>query len=306
MHANRMSGGKEKMNFLRCERVRLRPWVLGGLSLMALLGVTPLLQAQSTKAASRKRPAEQKNAVGDRLLSLDLNTKDPRPLPADTVVRNMMETSARRSAELRGYRTTRTYHLEYRGFLGSRDAGMKVVSTYTAPDKLDFSIVSENGSKLLLNRVLLKLLDSERDAFRNPSQIELSPANYRFESKGIDHVTDADPCYLLDVQPRKENKFLYHGKVWIDARDFALARLEGQPAKSPSFWIKDTQIDSTWEKVGGFWLIQHTRSVSHVRLGGMATLTIDYTDYQISGGGRTQGHGQHPQLPDPSSITPQR
>jgi len=289
------------MNFLHCE---LRPCLLAALSVTALLAFSPAPQAQSAKA--RKRPAEQKDAVKDRLLSLDVNSKGPPALAADAVVQKMMETSARRSAELRGYRTTRTYHLQYRGFLGTRDAGMKVISTYTAPDHLDFSIVSENGSKLLLNRVLLKLLDSERDAFRNPSQIELSPANYRFASQGIDHVTDTDPCYLLDVQPLKENKFLYHGKVWIDAHDFALARLEGQPAKSPSFWIKDTQIDSTWGKVDGFWLIQHTRSTSHVRLGGMATLTIDYTDYQISGGGHTQGHGQHPQLPDPSSVTPQR
>lgn len=294
------------MNFLRYERMRMRPWVLVALSLTAAFALTRSPQAQSTKAASRKRPAEQKSAVGDRLLSLDLNPKNPRPLPADTVVQNMMETSARRSAELRGYRTTRTYHLQYHGFLGSRDAGMKVISTYTAPDKLGFSVISQNGSKLLLNRVLLKLLDSERDAVRNPSQIELSPANYRFASQGIDHVTDADPCYLLDVQPRKENKFLYHGKVWIDAHDFALARLEGHPAKSPSFWIKDTQIDSTWTKVDGFWLIQHTRSVSRVRLGGMATLTIDYSDYQITGTGHAQGHSQHPQLPDPSSVTPQR
>ena len=293
------------MNFLRYERMKIRPWLLVALSLTATLALTRA-QAQSAKASSRKRPAEQKDAVRDRLLSLDLNAKDPRPLPADTVVKNMMETSARRSAELRGYRTTRTYHLQYRGFLGTRDAAMKVVSTYTAPDKLDFSVISENGSKLLLNRVLLKLLDSERDAFRNPSQIELSPANYRFASQGIDDVTDADPCYVLGVQPRKENKFLYHGKVWIDAHDFALARLEGQPEKSPSFWLRDTQIDSTWTKVDGFWLIQHTRSVSHIRLGGMATLTVDYTDYQITGVGRAQGHAQRPQLPDPSSVTPQR
>jgi hypothetical protein len=295
------------MNFPRCEPTIANSLLLAA-PLMLLLAATAFRAQQppSLKANARKVP-ERKDEVHDRLLSLDLRSKGPPALPADVVVEKMMETSARRSAELRGFHTIRSYHLQYRGFLGTREASMRVVSSYTAPDKLDFSIVSENGSKLLLNRVLLKLLDSEREAFRDQSQIELSPANYKFDSQGIDRSSDGDdPSYVLSVTPRKENRFLYRGKVWIDAYDFALSRMEGQPAKSPSFWIKDTQIDSTWTKLGKFWLIQHSRSVSHIRMGGMATLSIDYSDYQISDGASSTGRGQHPQLPDPSSVTPQR
>jgi hypothetical protein len=182
---------------------------------------------------------------------------------------------------------------------------MKVISKYTAPDKLEFSVVSESGSRLLLNRVLLKLLDNERQAMHDQSKVELSPANYTFDSEGT--ATDFDdPCYVLAVKPRQENQFLYRGKVWIEAHDFALAHMEGQPAKSPSFWIKDTQIDSTWSDVQGFWLIQHSRSMSHIRMGGAATLTIDYSDYQVSRVGGMHGTSQNPQLPNPSSVTPQR
>lgn len=292
------------MNFLRSEQQRIR----SGLPLALLLLAVASSGQQSdivSAGASRRSASDRKDQVREGLLRLDLHPKILAALPADTVVQKMMATSAWRSSELRGFRVTRTYHLQYHGFLGTRDAGMQVVSTYTAPDKLDFSIVSENGSKLLLNRVLLKLLDSEREAFRNQSQIQLSPANYEFESDGIDRVSDIDPCYVLGVQPRKENKFLYRGKVWIDAYDFALARMEGQPAKSPSFWIRDTHIDSNWAKVGEFWLIQHTRSVSHIRMSGLATLTVDYRDYQITTTGHGQGRGQSPQLPDPSSVTPQ-
>lgn len=283
------------MNFLRCEQRQVKTRVLYLLLVLAL---------NSQFEAQRRRSPEHKDQLRDRLLSLDSGSKPP-TLAADIVVDKLMATSARRSAELRGFRAIRTYALQYHGFLGTREAGMKVIATYTAPDKFDFSVISQNGSKLLLNRVLLKLLDSEREAFRNRSQIELSPANYNFESLGFEQA-DGDPSYVLSVQPRKENKFLYRGKVWIDANDFALSRMEGQPAKSPSFWIRDTQIDSNWKKVGDFWLIQHSRSVSHIRLGGTATLTIDYTDYQITGVGHAQGHGQTPELPDPSSVTPQR
>ena len=294
------------MNFLRCEPPIARARQLPAFLVLLLAAIPFAAQQQSIKASARRGSDHGDEARG-RLLSLDLRPKGTPALSAEVVVQNMMETSARRSAELRGFRTTRYYHLQYHGFLGTREASMRVVSTYTAPDKLDFSIVSENGSKLLLNRVLLKLLDSEREAFRDQSKIELSLANYKFDSQGIDRSSEGDdPSYVLGVIPREENRFLYRGKVWIDAYDFALSRMEGQPAKSPSFWIKDTQIDSSWAKVDKFWLIQHSRSVSHIRMGGMATLTIDYNDYQITDGPHSQGRGQHPQLPDPSSLTPQR
>lgn len=287
------------MSFLLCDlRTACRRSVL---LLSCAFMAAPLFGQQP---AAKRKQAEQKDTVRDRLLSVDLQAKNPPDLSADIVIQKMMDTSARRSVELRSVRATRNYHLQYHGFLGTREAGMKVLSTYTAPDKLEFSVVSQTGSRLLLNRVLLKLLDSERDAFKNEKQIELSPENYKFDSQGFDSSGN-DPSYILSVAPRKETKFLYHGKVWIDAHDFALAHMEGQPAKSPSFWIKDTQIDSTWSDVRGFWLIQHSRSFSHIRMGGTATLTIDYSDYQVTRSGGTHVRGQNPQLPDPSSLTPQ-
>jgi hypothetical protein len=292
------------MSFLHCER---REFAIVPLMLLVGLASSPAQPSQSTPYGvhgGSSLPAREQ--AGDSLLSPDLRSRNLQALPAEIVVQRMMMTSARRSSQLHGFRTTRTYHLQYHGLLGSRDADMKVVATYTAPDKLEFSVVSQHGSKLLLNRVLLKLLDGERDAFHDQSQVELSPKNYTFDSQGIERTEQNNPSYVLDVSPRKQNKFLYRGKVWIDANDFALAHMEGQPAKSPSFWIKDTHIDSTWAKVGEFWMVQRTQSVSHIRMGGQATLTIDYSDYQITGAGRPQGRGQTPQLPDPSLVSPQQ
>jgi hypothetical protein len=233
---------------------------------------------------------------------------DPPPLSVTEIVEKIMRANARRSAELRGFQGKRSYHLEYRGFLGGREASMEVLATYTAPDQHNFSVISQSGSKLLLNRVLLKLLDSEREAFKNHKQVELSPDNYKFTLLGMEQTPAGAPCYSLAVKPRKDNKFLYSGKIWIDARDFVVVRMEGEPAKSPSFWIRDTKIDSEWEKVGSFWFITHNHSVSHIRMGGMATLTIDYGDYQVTGvdGRSAKSDAQNPILPDPASVSPQR
>lgn len=237
-----------------------------------------------------------------------LRQNHPPPLSTDAIVARMMAANARRSTELRGFQGKRWYNLQYHGFLGGREASMEVLATYTAPDQRSFSVVSESGSKLLLNRVLLKLLDSEHRAFEKRKQIELSPANYNFELDGMESSPDGHESYVLEVKPWKPSEFLYNGKVWIDASDFVITHMEGEPAKSPSFWIRDTKIDSSWNKVGNFWLIAHNHSVSHIRMGGMATLTIDYGDYQVTSVDRraATNQAQSPELPDPASVTPQR
>ena len=68
----------------------------------------------------------------------------------------------------------------------------------------------------------------------------------------------------------------------MDAADFAVTRIEGEPAKNPSFWTKETKIEQVYTKVGDFWLPQSNRSSTTIRLGGRATFTIDYGNYQIT------------------------
>jgi hypothetical protein len=207
----------------------------------------------------------------------------PAPLPVEVIVEKLQAANARRAAALQGYRGKRTYKLNYQGFPGSRDAQMLVEATYVAPDKKDFKIISESGSKILLNRVVLKLMDSEKEALEEPvrQQTELSSHNYDFSLVDTQHTGDGD-FYVLAVTPREKNKFLYRGKIWVEAHDFAVARIEAEPAKNPSFWISRTEIEHRYAKIGEFWLPAYNQSITQVRLGGKAVLTINYTDYEIN------------------------
>jgi hypothetical protein len=195
----------------------------------------------------------------------------------------MLAANAQRAEALRGYHGRRSYSIDYHGFPGTRVAQMEVEATYVSPDKKDFKIISESGSKLLLGRVVQKLLDSEKEALKGETrlQTELSPRNYEFALTETEHTPEGD-FYVLAVTPRAKSKFLYRGKIWVEARDFAVARIEGEPAKNPSFWISHTQIQHRYTKVGDFWLPAHNQSITQVRLGGRAVLTIDYTDYELT------------------------
>jgi hypothetical protein len=228
------------------------------------------------------------------------------PLSTDVVVQRLMAANAQRSQTLRGYRGKRVYRLEYHGLFGSHEAEIQVEAAYTAPDHKEFKILSESGSKVLINRVLLKLLSSEQEAQQeqNRKELEISPKNYNFAMAGTEHTPSGD-FYVLTVSPKGKSKYLYRGKLWVDARDFAVARMQGEPAKNPSLWVSHTHIEYYWAKIGSFWLPAHNESETQVRMGGKALLTIDYGDYQITGANKANPHGpgENSTLPDPSSVS---
>ncbi len=209
----------------------------------------------------------------------------PDSVPASTlnvtqIVAQMLRHNVTRNEELRQYQSLRHYQVEYRGFNARINAKMDVEVDYTAASGKSFHIVSQSGSRLLCDKVLKRAVESEKEAQQNESATALTPANYRFKLEGQDSV-DGRPAYILDVAPIAPSKFLYKGKVWVDARDFAVTRIEATPAKNPSFWISQTLIHFTTARTGGFWLPQNNRSQTKVRVGGTAVFTIDYGTYQI-------------------------
>jgi hypothetical protein len=200
------------------------------------------------------------------------------------VVAHLMGRNAERARALLSFEATRDYQLHYTGFPSPLAAEMQVKVSYTAPGSKQFTIKSESGSKLLLNRVLHRLLESERESGSdeaNRAAVALTTANYSFSLLGC-APGNGRPLYVMQVAPLRDNKYLYRGRVWIDATDFAVTRIEAQPGKNPSFWTKRTVIAHEYQKVEGFYLPAVNRTVTDVRMGGKAILTIRYQDYKLS------------------------
>lgn len=204
-------------------------------------------------------------------------------LNVEDVVNQLVQRNMERAQALAAYRGTRVYRLEYRGFTGSRSAEMVVDVTYRSPRTKEFSIQSETGSRLAIEKVFHKLLQTEKEALNedNQASVALNRDNYRFALLGHTSMPTG-PCYILSVEPLTKNKLLYRGRIWVDAQDFAVVRIEAAPAKNPSFWTKESRIEQSYAKVGDFWLPTSNRSSSTIRLGGHAELTINYHDYQIT------------------------
>ncbi len=203
------------------------------------------------------------------------------PLPLAQVVDQLMTRNAARTYALERFRGRRHYTIDYTGF-PKMHAEMLVDVVYKAPATKDFTIVSQSGNGMLLKLVLKRLLDTEKEALeeKNRGHVELTTNNYDFTMEGYE--PSADGCsYVLTAIPKVPNKFLFRGRIWVDENDFAVCRIDAEPAMNPSFWIKKTDIHHQYEKVGQFWLAKENRSVSDIRVDGTAILTIEYQNYEI-------------------------
>jgi hypothetical protein len=218
--------------------------------------------------------ARAQSSVPRQIVESRLNLSD--------VLDKMVEKNAERADALQKYQGRRIYALVYTGFPASFHGEMVVDMTYDAPATKQFKIVSQSGSQWIIDRVLKRLLDAETEALteENRERGALNARNYDFS--GLERQDTLDTCsYVVSLQPKIPSKLLYRGRIWVDSKDFAVCRIEAQPAKNPSFWIKKTDIRHSFVKIGDFWLPSENESVSAIRGGGRAVLTIKYQNYEI-------------------------
>lgn len=206
---------------------------------------------------------------------------DPENLPLQEILDRMSRNNAARQQELKSYTAIRHYHLHNGRFHTTADLTVRM--NYRYPGEKDFQVLAESGPRLVGQRVLRRMAESEvdasRDAMRRLNQI--TPANYDFRLLRLDR-TGGRPAYVLEALPKGKSQYLVRGQVWVDAEDFAVARIVGEPAKSPSFWIRRSQFVYRYGKFGPFWLPLSTDSEADALLFGHTEVTIRSRDYQIN------------------------
>jgi hypothetical protein len=187
------------------------------------------------------------------------------------------------------FSSLRHYHLEVRGLRPDIAADMHVQITYTAGSGKSLRVIDESGSHLLLTQVLEKLIEYEQ--IDSPqSMAALTPFNYNFTFDG-ESGNGRQRMYVFSVEPkaksnppylrRLEHNPIFRGRIWIDAKDFAVVRVEAQSATNPSFWKNAAAVPRAQEKHGGIRPPQTIRTESRIRMGGTAVLTIDYGNYRF-------------------------
>ena len=200
----------------------------------------------------------------------------------EELLARLAEKDQSRAATLRDYSCLRRYALDNKRFHTTAD--MTVRMTWRHPGDKTFDVLSEQGSSTVRKRVLRKMLDAELEAASRETRIDtrISPANYTFTLAGSALDERGRSCYLLDIAPKTPNRFLIRGRIWVDAEEFAIVRIEGSPAQSPSFWVRSTTFVHRYEKFGDHWLPVSNHSTTEARVFGHTEVTIEYSGYRIN------------------------
>jgi hypothetical protein len=202
-------------------------------------------------------------------------------MTGDQLFAKILESNRARDAQLRQYSAVRTYRVSNdKGKLYAQEI---VRVDYQAPDHKGFVTVSEEGSGLVRDMVLKRLIESESETSSGRAHHDsaIKPANYEFSLLGEQNVGSYH-CLVVEAVPKRKDKYLFEGQVWIDASDYGIVRIAGQPAKSLSFWITRADFVRQYQRIGEFWLPEEDSTLVHVRLYGKKILTIDHRNYVVN------------------------
>jgi len=203
-------------------------------------------------------------------------------LSVEDVVSRMVQADEKRISEFPGYTAKRRYYIENKRV--NKRAEIMVQVTCTSTGSRSFAVLSESGSSIIRTRVLRKMIDAELEASQQDGRERnrIIPNNYDFRLTGRE-ITDGRLAHVLEIVPKTQNRFLIRGRIWVDTEEYAITRIEGTPAKNPSFWTRSIHIVHRYGKTGPFWLPVLNQSHAEARIFGSTEVTIDYFDYRLNG-----------------------
>jgi hypothetical protein len=188
-----------------------------------------------------------------------------------------MEQFLERDDALHPYRAIRRLEAEN----GGRRGWLEAVTEYSVESGFSYHVMAEDGSSIIRSRVLRAVLDGEREfiAQGETARSALDPANYAFQPNGVD---DQGLANIL-LSPRRKERVLVSGTMFLEPGDGNLVRVQGSLAKSPSFWVRNVQIVRSYKRIAGVVVPISLESSAHLRMLGPAALRMTYQYSHIDG-----------------------
>lgn len=215
------------------------------------------------------------------LAGVRLTAQPPDSVPsAETIVSRMSDATAQSNVHLRPFKVVRNYRLFGKEQQTTQSEVIAHI-VYVPPTGSHYTLQKVSGAGL--GEVLVrKVLESESDVLAHRDASAFSTANYDFKFLREDLLED-QPCYILELQPRRKDVRLLRGTIWIDARSYLIRRVEGEPVKSPSWWARDIHIVLEFHVVNGMWIQNALESTANIRLLGRHTMVARDMEYEMDG-----------------------
>jgi hypothetical protein len=192
---------------------------------------------------------------------------------------HLLEQAQRSAKPQVSYQVIRQYQLSESN---SSHVSSSVVAEveYFPPDHETYLIQEHSGSSRG-EQVVKRILDHESALVEagpgSWSATLLTRDNYSFTNLG-ESMLGGKSFYLLGLTPKRKEKELIVGRAWVDKRTFLIRQIEGQLAKSPSWWLKKVHVQIDFSEVSGLWLQTAMEATADVRFIGSQTLQAQTLD----------------------------
>ena len=196
------------------------------------------------------------------------------------IVERMAQARVENRASFRPYVVTRSYKL-----FGAEQDKIKsqVIADITfVPPNLKKYVIEKSSGAGLGEKAVRRILQSEAEAAKDYDATDYSPANYDFRFLRNEQDVSGQRRYVLELLPKRNDRNLLRGKIWVDAVTYRIHRVEGQPAKSTSWWVREVQIVLLYSDVDGMWLQTGTEATARVRILGPHRMVSNDVNYEFS------------------------
>jgi len=142
---------------------------------------------------------------------------------------------------------------------------------FTPPDTKTFQIIKAEGSprgKKIVSTILKQEIDSAKDGHRG----DITRSNYDFAFLREQNF-GVVPEYVLHITPKRKERGLLLGDIWVDAKTFRIRQIIGVPLKNPSIWVEDLHITVQYADVNGMWLPVSVDAIATIHFLGIYTLS---------------------------------
>jgi hypothetical protein len=134
--------------------------------------------------------------------------------------------------------------------------------------------LNQEGSTFIREHVFEKILAAETE-LASKDEADIIPKNYDFVLLGKDGCA-SERCWHLSMKPKRNDKYLLNGEIWLDATDYGICRIHGSPSKRVSLWVSKVDIDKRLRRINGIWLADRIESSSNIRFAGNVRMQIEY------------------------------
>jgi hypothetical protein len=158
----------------------------------------------------------------------------------ESIIADMAQARAENQARFRSYIVTRDYKLFGKEQTKTKVHLMADIS-FVPPATKKYSIQKADGAGFG-ETIVRRMLMSEVEIAKDYTATDFSADNYDFRFIHEGNV-GGQRCYVLELLPKRKNKNLLYGKIWVDAGTHLPRRIEGEPAKTPSWWLRSLRIE---------------------------------------------------------------